>query len=121
MPENPTTESNFETELIQIARNHLSRLQQRYRDNEMQAAVRNWRERMEPILAMEEEREQFNIRRTIKRIDECLVDRQVNPPNINEHIIILVLQFLRSLINNSGTALGRTNRCYSINLRLPDT
>ena len=85
MPENPTTESNFETELIQIARNHLSRLQQRYRDNEMQAAVRNWRERMEPILAMEEEREQFNIRRTIKRIDECLVDRQVNPPNINEN------------------------------------
>ena len=34
MPENPTTESNFETDLIQIARNHLSRLQQRYRDNQ---------------------------------------------------------------------------------------
>ena len=77
MPENPTTESNFETDLIQIARSHLNRLQQRYRDNEMQAAVRNWRERMEPVLAMEEEREPFNIRRTIKRIDECLVDRQV--------------------------------------------
>merc|ERR1712131_21635 len=76
MPENPTTESNFETDLIQIARSHLNRLQQRYRDNEMQAAVRNWRERMEPVLAMEEEREPFNIRRTIKRIDECLVDRQ---------------------------------------------
>ena len=77
MPENPTTESNFETELIQIARSHLNRLQQRYRDNEMQAAVRNWRERMEPVLAMEEEREPFNIRRTIKRIDDCLIDRQV--------------------------------------------
>ena len=77
MPENPTTESNFETDLIQIARSHLNRLQQRYRDNEMQAAVRNWRERMEPVLAMEEEREPFNIRRTIKRIDDCLVDRLV--------------------------------------------
>merc|ERR1712131_380358 len=44
--------------------------------DDMQQAVRNWRERMEPVLAMEEEREPFNIRRTIKRIDECLVDRQ---------------------------------------------
>ena len=77
MPENLTTESNFANDLIQIARSYLKRLQQRYRDNEMQAAVRNWRERMEPLLAMEEEREPFNIRRTIKRIDECLVDRQV--------------------------------------------
>ena len=53
MPENPTTESNFETDLIQIARSHLNRLQQRYRDNEMQAAVRNWRERillLQPLL-----------------------------------------------------------------------
>jgi len=76
IPENPSTESNFETDLIQIARSYLNRLQQRYRDNEMQAAVRNWRERMEPVLAMEENREPFNIRRTIQRIDDCLVDRQ---------------------------------------------
>ena len=104
MPENPTTESNFETELIQIARSHLNRLQQRYRDNEMQAAVRNWRERMEPVLAMEEEREPFNIRRTIKRIDDCLIDRQVNASL--PYLYIIYPFFRRFLIRILGTALG---------------
>lgn len=59
-------------DLIVMARQHLDRLQSQYRDNEIQARVREWTKRILPILDQENSREPFNIRKTINRIDGAI-------------------------------------------------